>query len=100
MRFVIKALETEQEFSAIMIFIGATVAVFAGISLYYSYVNGTVTETSGTYPDYQAIVIDIRHQRLMKPCRIDSLYQIGNRTEKEAVCNECRKLGISNEQMN
>ncbi len=27
-------------------------------------------------------------------------YQIGNRTEKEAVCNECRKLGISNEQMN
>ena len=43
MRFVIKALETEQEFSAIMIFIGATVAVFAGISLYYSYVNGTVT---------------------------------------------------------
>lgn len=27
-------------------------------------------------------------------------YQIGNRTEKEYVCNECRKLGISNEQMN
>ncbi|MDE7018955.1 MAG: helix-turn-helix domain-containing protein [Lachnospiraceae bacterium] len=27
-------------------------------------------------------------------------YQIGNRTEKEDVCNECRKLGISNEQMN
>ncbi|MBD5526983.1 MAG: helix-turn-helix transcriptional regulator [Lachnospiraceae bacterium] len=27
-------------------------------------------------------------------------YQIGNHTEKEYVCNECRKLGISNEQMN
>lgn len=27
-------------------------------------------------------------------------YQIGNRTEKEYVCNECRKSGISNEQMN
>ena len=27
-------------------------------------------------------------------------YQIGNWTEKEYVCNECRKLGISNEQMN
>ncbi len=27
-------------------------------------------------------------------------YQIGNRTEKEHVCSECRKLGISKEQMN
>lgn len=27
-------------------------------------------------------------------------YHIGNRTEKECVCNECRKLGISDEQMN
>ena len=27
-------------------------------------------------------------------------YQIGNQTEKEYVCNECRKLGISDEQMN
>ena len=27
-------------------------------------------------------------------------YQIGNQTEKENVCDECRKLGISNEQMN
>lgn len=26
-------------------------------------------------------------------------YQIGNQAEKEFVCNECRKLGISNEQM-
>ena len=27
-------------------------------------------------------------------------YQIGNQAEKEYVCNECRKLGISNKQMN
>ena len=27
-------------------------------------------------------------------------YQIGNQTEKEYVCNECGKLGISDEQMN
>ena len=27
-------------------------------------------------------------------------YQIGNQAEKEYVCNECKKLGISNEQMN
>ena len=27
-------------------------------------------------------------------------YRIGNQDEKESVCNECRKLGISNEQMN
>lgn len=27
-------------------------------------------------------------------------YLIGNQTEKEYVCNECRKLGIANEQMN
>ena len=27
-------------------------------------------------------------------------YQIGNQTEKEYVCNECKKSGISNEQMN
>ncbi len=43
MRFVVKALEMGREFSAIMIFVGVTVAVFAGISLYNSYVEGTVT---------------------------------------------------------
>lgn len=42
MRFVISALETEQEFSSIMIFVGVTVVVFASISLYNSYVKGTV----------------------------------------------------------
>ena len=42
MRYVINALETEQEFSAIMIFVGITVAVFASISLYNSFVNGRI----------------------------------------------------------
>ncbi len=42
MRYVINALETEQEFSSIMIFLGITVTVFAAISFYNSYVNGTV----------------------------------------------------------
>lgn len=27
-------------------------------------------------------------------------YQIGNRAEKDYVCNECRKMGISDEEMN
>lgn len=27
-------------------------------------------------------------------------YEIGNQAEKEAVCEECRKMGISDEQMN
>ena len=27
-------------------------------------------------------------------------YQIGNQTEKDLVCSECRKMGIPNEQMN
>ena len=27
-------------------------------------------------------------------------YQIGNQTEKESVCDECRRFGISDEQMN
>lgn len=42
MRYVIQALETEQEFSALMVFLCITVSVFATISLYYSYVNGKV----------------------------------------------------------
>ncbi len=42
MRYVINALETEQEFASIMKFLGITIAVFAGISLYNSYVNGKV----------------------------------------------------------
>ena len=42
MRYVINALETAQEFSAIMTFVGITVAVFASISLYNSFVNGRI----------------------------------------------------------
>lgn len=41
MRYVINALETEQEFTAIITFIGVTVVVFASISLFNSYVNGS-----------------------------------------------------------
>ncbi len=42
MRYVIHAMETEQEFSSILMFLCITVAVFASISLYNSYVNGKV----------------------------------------------------------
>lgn len=42
MRYVIQAMETEQEFSSILMFLCITVAVFASISLYQSYVNGKV----------------------------------------------------------
>lgn len=42
MRYVISALETKQEFSALMVFVCITALVFAMISLYYSYVNGRV----------------------------------------------------------
>ncbi len=42
MRYVIHAMETEQEFSSILTFLCITVVVFASISLYQSYVNGKV----------------------------------------------------------
>lgn len=42
MRYVIHAMETEQEFSSILMFLCITVAVFASISFYNSYVNGKV----------------------------------------------------------
>ncbi len=42
MRYVINALETEQEFAAIMKFLAVTITVFVSINLYYSYVNGKV----------------------------------------------------------
>lgn len=42
MRYVVNALETEQEFSSIMTFLAITVTVFAANSLYNSYVNGKV----------------------------------------------------------
>ena len=46
MRYVIQALETKQEFSALMTFLCITVTVFACISLYHSYVNGKVIPIS------------------------------------------------------
>lgn len=42
MRYVINAMETSQEFSSIMVFLGVTVSVFACMSIYGSYVNGKV----------------------------------------------------------
>lgn len=42
MRYVINALETEQAFGTIMIFLGITIVVFASISFYTNYVNGKV----------------------------------------------------------
>ncbi len=42
MRYVINALETEQEFESIMLFLGVTVTVFATISFYNSYVEGSI----------------------------------------------------------
>ena len=42
MRYVVNALETEQEFSSIMTFLVITATVFAANSLYNSYVNGKV----------------------------------------------------------
>ncbi len=42
MRYVINALETEQEVPAILTFLGVTVAVFASMSLYQNYLDGKV----------------------------------------------------------
>ncbi len=42
MRYVINAMETEQEVSSILIFLGITVTVFALTSLYQNYLNGKV----------------------------------------------------------
>ena len=38
MRYVINALETQQAFSRIMVFLGITIAVFASLSFYTNYV--------------------------------------------------------------
>ena len=42
MRYVINAMETEQEISSIFIFLGVTVFVFASMSLYNNYLEGKV----------------------------------------------------------
>ncbi len=42
MRYVINAMETEQEVSSILTFLGITIVVFASMSLYNNYLNGKV----------------------------------------------------------
>lgn len=51
MRFVIDALETEKELQYILTFLGVTITVFAGMSLYNNYVDGKVIpeETAVVY---------------------------------------------------
>ncbi|MBP5357998.1 MAG: ABC transporter ATP-binding protein [Treponema sp.] len=46
MRYVINALQTGETFRAIMIFIGITVAVFATMAFYNSYIQGYIKPTS------------------------------------------------------
>ena len=46
MRYVINALETQQAFSRIMVFLGITIAVFASLSFYTNYVEGKVNPVS------------------------------------------------------
>ena len=48
MRYVINALQEGKTFQAIMIFVGITVAVFTSMSLYNSYILGTVAPTADT----------------------------------------------------
>ena len=42
MRYVINALQSGESFKSIMIFIGITIAVFASMALYNSYIQGYV----------------------------------------------------------
>ena len=46
MRYVINALETEAELASILTFLGVTICVFAGMSLYNNYVEGRVLPVS------------------------------------------------------
>ena len=46
MRYVINALQTGETFRAIMIFIGITIAVFASMALYNSFIQGSVKPTT------------------------------------------------------
>lgn len=48
MRYVINALQNGETFSAIMIFIAITVAIFATMALYNSFVLGYIKPTSDT----------------------------------------------------
>lgn len=63
MRYVINALETEQEFSSIMTFLAITIGVFASISLYNNYVNGKVM------PVNKVVIAKGLNQKLFKKSR-------------------------------
>lgn len=63
MRYVINALETGEPFQAIMIFIGITVAVFATIALYNSFIQGYVA------PVANATLNKKLYQKLFKKSR-------------------------------
>lgn len=63
MRYVVNAMDSEQSFNSIMIFLAGTVAVFGGISFYNSYVEGKVN------PITQIIVNGGLNKRLFKKAR-------------------------------
>lgn len=63
MRYVINALQSGESFQAIMIFIGITVAVFASIALYNSYIQGYVAPVANASLNKQL------YQKLFKKAR-------------------------------
>ena len=63
MRYVINALQTGETFRAIMIFIGITIAVFASMALYNSFIQGSVKPTT------DAEINKKLYQRLFKKSR-------------------------------
>ena len=63
MRYVINALQSGESFQAIMIFIGITVAVFASMALYNSYIQGYVAPVANASLNKQL------YQKLFKKAR-------------------------------
>ena len=63
MRYVINALQSGESFQAIMIFIGITVAVFASMALYNSYIQGYVSPVANASLNKQL------YQKLFKKAR-------------------------------
>ena len=63
MRYVINALQTGETFRAIMIFIGITIAVFASMALYNSFIQGSVK------PATDAEINKKLYQKLFKKSR-------------------------------
>ena len=63
MRYVINALQTGETFKAIMIFIGITVAVFASMALYNSFIQGYVAPLANASLNKQL------YQKLFKKAR-------------------------------